>query len=152
MSKRFPYDQTIADEICDRLIDGESLRAICRDEHMPSAGLVCRWAIENERFREQYAHARDAQADTLADEILEIADDARNDWMERHGKDDPGWALNGEHVQRSKVRIDARRWYAGKLKPKKYGDKTIHAGDDESPIKIERIERHIVDAVENASD
>jgi hypothetical protein len=79
----------------------------------------------NEEFRKQYAHARDAQADTLADEILDIADDATNDWMERKDGEGEsiGWQINGDHVRRSQLRIDSRKWLAAKLAPKKYGDK-----------------------------
>jgi hypothetical protein len=58
----------------------------------------------------------------MADETLEIADDAQNDWMERNGADDVGYQLNGENIQRSRLRIDARKWMAGKLRPKVYGE------------------------------
>lgn len=119
------FTQVLADQICERLVEGESLRAICLGDDMPSASTICRWLGDNKAFREQYARAREAQADTLADEILDIADDATNDWMERKNADDQpiGWQLNGEHVQRSRLRIDSRKWFASKLAPKKYGDK-----------------------------
>lgn len=120
-----PSDFTpeIANAICERLIDGESLRGICSDDDMPHASTVCRWLSADADFREQYAHAREAQADTLFDDVLEIADDARNDWMERRGEDDAGWVANGENIQRSRLRVDARKWMAAKLAPKKYGDR-----------------------------
>ena len=117
------YCVEVADEILERIADGESLRSICREEHMPSKSAVFRWLGLHDEFRDQYARAREAQADSLFDDVLEIADDARNDWMERNGKDDVGWALNGEHVQRTRLRIDARKWMAGKLRPKTYGEK-----------------------------
>ena len=63
------------------------------------------------------------QTDAIFDENLEIADDGRNDWMERHGDEEAGWVANGEHIQRSRLRIDTRKWMASKLAPKKYGDK-----------------------------
>ena len=119
------YSAELADRICNRLIDGESLRQICRDADMPAAGTVCRWLGEEDKksFREQYARAREAQAETQVDEMLEIADDARNDWMERHGKEDAGWQANGENIRRSQLRIDTRKWTASKMAAKKYGDK-----------------------------
>jgi hypothetical protein len=89
----------------------------------------------NKDFREQYARARDAQADTLADEIIDIADDGSNDWMERElesGKTIE--VVNAEHISRSKLRVDARKWVAAKLKPKKYGDKTLLGSDPENPL------------------
>jgi len=124
------YDQTTRDEICAALAEGRSLRSICREEGMPDMKLVMRWLREDPAFVQQYAHARDAQADTLAEEILEIADDGTNDWMKREDPDNEGYNFNGEHIQRSKLRVDARKWWASKMAPKKYGDKveTAHTG------------------------
>lgn len=115
------FTQEIADEICERLVEGESLRKICRDERFPSVAAVCRWLGSNEAFREQYAHARVLQADTLADEIIDIADDSSLD-TKIVGEDERE-VLNAEFVQRSKLRIDSRKWFAGKLAPKKYGER-----------------------------
>lgn len=100
---------------------------------MPAPSTVCKWLAQNEAFREQYARARELQADAIFDETLDIADDATNDWMERYSKEDQslGWQLNGEHVQRSKLRIETRKWMAGKLRPKKYGEKITHEGPGE---------------------
>jgi hypothetical protein len=61
--------------------------------------------------------------------LLEISDDGRNDWMQRRGNDERGgWELNGEHIQRSRVRIDTRKWLLSKMLPKVYGDKSEVAG------------------------
>jgi len=116
------YGQDTADAICERLADGESLRSICRDEQMPSTSTVCKWLSKNAAFAEQYTRARELQADALFDDILEIADDGRNDWMEREGEGNEGWRENGEALRRSHLRIEARKWMAGKLKGK-YSDK-----------------------------
>lgn len=119
------FTQEVADLICERIADGESLRAICTGDDYPDKATVFRWLNENEDFRDQYARAREAQADAVFDDILTIADDGRNDWMERHNADGEniGWQVNGEALRRSQLRVDARKWMAGKLKPKKYGDK-----------------------------
>ena len=117
------FTQEIFDAICERLADGESLRGICSEEEFPSKGAFFRWVAKSDDLADQYARAREVQGDTLFDDMLDIADDARNDWMERRGEDDAGWVANGENIQRSKLRIDARKWMAGKLRPKKYGDK-----------------------------
>lgn len=119
------FSQEIADAICERLADGESLRSICRSEGMPSRSEVFRWLAddENAKFRDQYARAKEFGIEALADDIMEISDDARNDWMERGGAEDAGWVANGEHIQRSRLRVDARKWMLSKLAPKKYGDK-----------------------------
>lgn len=128
------FSDEIALAICARLSDGESLRKICCDDAMPGQTTVYRWLMENEAFREQYACARELQADTLFDEILDIADDASNDWMERHGENNPGWRENGEAIRRSQIRIDSRKWMAGKLRPKKYGDKQLIGSDPDNPL------------------
>lgn len=130
------YDVSTTKIICDRLCAGESLRTICDDKDMPSTTSVFRWLAAHEEFRAQYAHAREVQADAIFEEILDIADNAKNDWMERRGDDDAGWQANGEHIQRSKLRIDARKWMAGKLAPKKYGEKSSLelSGADGAPL------------------
>lgn len=99
---------------------------------MPSVQTVFSWMRRFPKFLEQYARAKEESADALADEMLEIADNATNDWMQRHGKDDAGWVANGEHIQRSRVRIDTRKWLASKLKPKKYGDRVDLTNSDGS--------------------
>lgn len=130
------FTQDVADLICERIADGESLRSICSDDELPSKSTVCKWLGKQPDFADQYARAREAQADTLVDEMLDIADDARNDWMER--RDDEGgnlgWKENGEAMRRSQLRIDARKWIAGKMRPKKYGDKTILGNDPDNPL------------------
>jgi hypothetical protein len=115
--------QEIRDRICEEIAAGRSLREIVKEDWAPHRRDVHKELIADAAFADQYARAREAQADVLFDEIQEIADDARNDWMERNGQDAAGWQLNGEHVQRSRLRIDARRWMAGKLRPKKYGER-----------------------------
>lgn len=123
--RQLEFDQAIADEICERIADGESLRGICEDDHIPASSTIFKWLSRVDAFAEQYAHAREAQADALFDEILSIADDGRNDWMEKKDEDgnNIGWRENGEAMRRSQLRVDARKWMAGKLRPKKYGDK-----------------------------
>jgi hypothetical protein len=134
------YSDALADLICERLTTGESLRRICESEDMPHAGTVCRWLATNDVFREQYARAREAQAELMADEMVEISDDGRNDWMERHGSEGEslGWKENGEAIRRSALRIDTRKWIAARLLPKKYGDKIAVGGSKEmDPIQTE---------------
>ncbi|MGX9710012.1 terminase small subunit-like protein [Stenotrophomonas maltophilia group sp. LNF259] len=124
MARPSKYSQQLADAICDLLVDGKSLRTICSTAKMPSRSTVIRWLAENEAFRNQYARARELQADTLAEEILDIADNAV--LGERLKKDGKGKVLErqtGDMVERSKLMIDARKWYAGKLQPKKYGER-----------------------------
>ena len=137
------YSEETAGTICERIADGESLRSICDDEDMPARSTVFRWLSEQEAFRERYARAREAQADALFDDILSIADDGTNDWMEKRNAEGEavGWVENGEAIRRSQLRIDARKWMAAKLRPKKYGDKIdlTHAGPDGAPVVFQNI-------------
>lgn len=123
MARPAIYSIELADTVCERIANGESLRRICKDEGMPSMTTVLKWLGSNEQFALQYAHARELQAEGFFDEIADIADNASNDWMETCDPDNPGYRLNGEHIQRSKLRVDARKWMLAKMLPKKYGDK-----------------------------
>jgi hypothetical protein len=128
------YTQEIADLICTRLADGESLRAICRDESLPARCTVITWKNTNEEFCRQYARARDDQVELYADEIIDISDDSTNDYVRRTAQDgSTEMVLDHEHITRSRLRVDSRKWLLSKLKPGTYGDKIQHApaaGDD----------------------
>lgn len=113
------FSQELFDELCERLSDGESLRAICSDKHMPNKGSVFRWLANDPVLSDQYARAREEQADVIFDEVLDIADDAKP-----------------EDVQVARLRIDARKWMAGKMRPKKYGDKLELSGNAEAPLTV----------------
>lgn len=123
----------IADEICGRLAEGESLRAICRDSHLPSEGTVRGWVVDDrEGFSAQYARARDIGLEHMADEILEISDETSRDTISTERGDMP----DHEWIARSRLRVDARKWLLSKRLPKTYGDKvqTEHSGPDGGPI------------------
>lgn len=114
--------------LCDELATssrgiGKILAAGYQGLPLPTYSTVMLWLEEDTQLSDRYARAKEAQAEFMADELLEIADDARNDWMEREDPDNPGFRLNGEHIQRSRLRVDTRKWLAAKLKPKKYGEK-----------------------------
>lgn len=130
------FTQELADLICERIAEGESLRKVCLADDMPNKATVFRWLAADKAFSDQYAHARDAQADVLADEIIDIADDGQNDTY----KDDDGNVRTDQDViARSRLRVDARKWIASKLKPKVYGDKVENTvkGDKDSPLIVE---------------
>jgi hypothetical protein len=122
------YTNETADKICERLADGESLRRICSGEDMPNKATVFRWLAANEIFRDQYARAREAQAEALADEIIDIADEGLND---SYTDKDGNVRTDHDVIARSRLRVDARKWVASKLKPKVYGD--VGKADDNLP-------------------
>lgn len=145
MSRPSSFTQEKADGICALLSEGLSLREVCAQEGMPDKSTVMRWLQQNSAFRDQYVRAKEIGVEALAEDILDIADDATNDWMERRDKDgeNAGWQFNGEAARRSQIRIDARKWLLSKLAPKKYGDKVEQTvqGPEGGPIRqISRIE------------
>ena len=140
----FQWAPEIEAELFKLIADGESLRAICEDDWLPSRETVRKRLMDDDAFAGQYARAREAQADTLVDQIIEIADNTRGDWIEGEGEGGP--RLNAEHIQRSRVRIDARKWMAGKLRPKVYGEKlAIGGASDLPPVAVTAVTRRIVD-------
>ncbi len=131
------FTQEIADIICERIAEGESLRSICRDDDMPSCGTVCKWLSKRPIFVEQYARARDAQADVIFDEILDISDNPVIGITTKTNSDGGVETTEGDMIAHRRLQIDARKWMAGKLRPKKYGDKTTieSTGPDGGPIQ-----------------
>ncbi len=119
------YSEKIAAKICERLAGGESLRSICRDGKMPAMSTVMLWAANNrEGFSERYDKACEARFWYHADELLDIADDGRNDFMEKLDPEGQciGYVQNGESVGRSRLRVDTRKWLLSKMIPK-FSDK-----------------------------
>lgn len=128
------FDQKVADMICIGLSEGMSLRQILKADTtgvLPAQSTVYDWLLRHPAFAEQYARAREEQADTNADEILEIADEMPPEFTDDKGRT----YLDQTFIQWQKNRIDARKWTAMKLKPKKYGDKLgLHGVEGAAPI------------------
>lgn len=101
-------DPDTFDRICEQIADGRSLASILKDDGMPPGSRVYRALAEDKGMQERYARAREAQADKLFEEVLDLADE------------------RGEDVQRSRLMVDARKWMAGKLRPKVYGERVDH--------------------------
>ena len=130
----------IEDEICQRLSEGEPLRSICRDAHMPVWSSVYAWINNDEGFAKRIAHARELGFDAIAEGCFDIADDGRNDWMAKLDKDGvpTGYQINGDHVQRSKLRVWTRLQLLAKWCPKKYGERTAMelTGANGGPVQL----------------
>lgn len=114
------FSTELAAAICERMAEGESLRAICRDRTMPHRNTVLNWLADKSDFLGQYARAREAQADVLAEQILEIIDRA-----------------TVKTVNVARLKFEGRRWLASKIAPKKYGTKVEAeiSGKDGGPIQ-----------------
>jgi hypothetical protein len=116
------YTPAVASAICETLAAGMSLRKLCAQPAMPSMTTVMRWLADETKpeFRLHYAHAREAQADLLAAEILAIADDSSGDIIiDKDGRT----RVNNEFIARARLRVDSRKWLASKMVPKKYGNR-----------------------------
>lgn len=125
MGRPTTYTPELAAELCRRMSLGASLRKVCQADDMPAQCTVFRWLKDEDKqdFREQYAHAREALADSYADEIVEIADEASDDFEVNTGDSGPAVKLKSKAFERSRIMIDARKWAASKIAPKKYGAK-----------------------------
>jgi len=133
------YNEVIADEICEQLASGRSLVQIAQDPDFPSESMVYRWLEKYEEFREKYARAREKQAERYAAEIIALADtpvEARKVVIKADGSEE---ITIGDAVDRTRLQIDARKWYASKLAPKKYGDKLQQevSGPNGAPLQAE---------------
>src|SRR5271155_419846 len=140
------FTTELGDEICNRIADGESLRAICAEVEMPDKATVFRWlsAEGNKDFRNQYIRAREAQADVLFDEIHQIADTPQKGTKTvRRGEGDNSTVerTEADMIEHRRLQIDARKWLVGKMAPKKYSDKkqVEHAGPDGGPVTLEAL-------------
>lgn len=114
------FTQEVGDEICTLLVSGDSLRTICKGEGMPAISTVMTWLNDVPDFQAQYTCARGKQADAIFDEMLDIADESENDYIDLG---DGRKVVDQEAIQRARLRIDTRKWVLGKMKPKRYGDK-----------------------------
>ncbi len=115
MARPTDYTAEMGDRICDGLAAGKSLEAVCKGAGMPSPRTVYRWLRKHDEFRQNYARACEDRADKIFDEIIEIADSTLPD--------------KGD-AARNRLRIETRKWVAGRLKPKVYGERVSleHAG------------------------
>ncbi len=123
------FTQEMADRICDQIATSHaSLRTVCKPEDMPATVTILRWLRDFESFRIQYARAKAEQAALGVEEMYEISDDGTNDfYTDEKGK----VKVDHENIQRSRLRVDTRKWVASKLLPKLYGDKLdITSGGD----------------------
>lgn len=112
------YTQELADEICNRLATGETLRTIIKDSHIPDRASIYRWLEINESFRDQYAQARSQQADHYFEQIIDES-------------------FSSHDAQIGRLRMDALKWVASKMQPKKYGDKLEIETKGDSAISIQ---------------
>lgn len=130
------YTTALAARICSKLGSGMSLVEICSADDMPCRDTVYLWLSKHPEFSDMYVRAREEQADTLADEIIVIADTPMEGVKTKTLADGSVETTAGDMIEHRKLRVDARKWVAAKLKPRKYGDlvRNEHTGPQGGPI------------------
>lgn len=111
------YTKELGDQICAKITEGISLASICKADEMPCPATIYCWLRTHTEFLENYEAAKDAQADYFVEQTLLIPDEE-------------------EDVQRARLKVDVRKWAASKYKPKKYGERLTHAGDENNPVAV----------------
>ena len=131
MPKIVLFDEKIAREICKAIsTSSKGLKRLCaenKDKGWPSRSHIYSWFEDHPSFKDSYARAKQNQIEALVDDIIEIADDTSNDYIE----DEKGKIVaNHDHINRARLRIDTRKWLAAKLCPRLYGDKNKEDEND----------------------
>ena len=135
----------VEEEIIRRMLEGETLRAICRDEHMPSRSTIflhlARSVRDGTGFSDQYTRAMQFRAFHFAEDTLAIADDTEEDWETRTNEEGENYvAVNRDHIARAKLRVETRKWYMERLAPRHYGKPTQTITAEPTRIIIQKVD------------
>jgi len=136
---------------------GKTLKNICRElatgenADLPLMSFtltpaeICIYVNDTAGARKAYASARQFGHDAMAEEILDIADDGRNDYYEKLKRNGELVVLcDHENVNRSRLRVDSRKWLLSKLNPEKYGERSsleVSGGLDIAAVLSTRLKR-----------
>jgi hypothetical protein len=133
------YSDQLVETICLRIAEGESLNKICKDEKMPDKATVFRWLVSDQIFCDKYARARELQAETQFDELIDIVDQPPElSYVKDKDGNDVEVKFDSSYVAWMKLRVDTRKWTAARMAPKKYGEhKQVEQQDDPSVIDVE---------------
>lgn len=119
------YSFKLSEVICERMTQGQTTSEVVRDPAMPAWHTLAKWRREHEDFNRRYTIARQSCCELWVDEIIEIADDATNDYVMRvDAKGRARTVFDRESFERSRLRVDSRKWTASKLLRHVYGDKS----------------------------
>lgn len=132
------FTQEIFDRICERIAEGESLRAICKTKGYPAKRTFLRWVENDEALQKLYGKAQMDRIDHYAEQIVDIADEVRKGEKRVTKANGDVEVTEVDMVERAKVQIDARKWICARMAPKKYGDRVLneHAGADGGPLVV----------------
>lgn len=131
------FTKELGKEICERIALGESVIHITKDERMPASSQVYKWLFDDDKkdYQEEYTRARAIQAEKMFEEIIDISDDGSNDFMVIQKGKESYEVENKEVTNRSRLRVDTRKWYLSKVLPKKFGEKLdLTSGNKPIPL------------------
>lgn len=126
------YSGAVGDDICEHIAHGKSLVSWCKESGV-GYSTVMGWLSADKAFSDKYARAREAQADYLAEEIVNIADTPQIGVKTKTNDKGEVETTEGDMIEHRRLQVDARKWYASKLAPKKYGEKLAVGGADDLP-------------------
>lgn len=144
------FTKELAIKICDRIAGGESLCAVCRDIGIPEPTVIGWFVDDKDGVFDYYARARKIQGEQMFEDLLNITDDSQNDWMERNGHT----VVDQEAVQRSKLRVDTRKWILARMDTQRYAEtsKQEHTGKGGEPLQINIIRDTLPESGGDGSD
>lgn len=136
MSRPSSFTPELGARICELIAQYGSLRKICREhDELPSEATVRAWVLDvklsSNEFPAQYVRARMMGLDSMADDIVEIADTTQEGSRTKEGGINGDITETGDMIEHRKLRVDTRKWYLSKVAPKIYGDRLAveHSGD-----------------------
>lgn len=138
--KGVSFSEELVSSILARIADGESVNKICSGADMPTRKSFFEWVLNDPELQRRYELAIVARTDYYAEEIIQIADDGMNDsYVDDQGNN----RVDNDVIARSKLRVDARKWFVSKMNPKKYGDKIAIDADVKVTPKMDEVEARI---------
>ena len=117
------YSKETADRMLDRIANGETPTEVCRDGTMPTWMVLCRWRRQHDDFDKRFRIAWESCAEHMVGDIVIIADDARNDYVDRVTRKGVIRVFDREHFERSRLRVESRKWMAQKVLRATYGER-----------------------------
>jgi hypothetical protein len=133
MSQRQPFTPEVAEEICDWIADGKTLRAWCRQDGKPSYKTVYRWVDDHVEFRVAMDLARRIGAHAIAEDSREYLSQLPP--RDKDGRIDPAWVS----LQKARAYHDLQ--LLAKWHPREYGERVTQelVGKDGGPIQTQEL-------------
>lgn len=132
---RIVFSEGLLSTILDRVATGEPLSKVCSSAEMPTRKSFFEWVANDDTIKNRYEVAIQMRAELLAEDIIAISDEVVLET--KYDGEDVKIVMDATAVARNRLRVDARKWLASKMAPKKYGDKTTQeiVGANGGPVQ-----------------